>query len=141
MWKENILYIAPDEKRTDNWLQSLGLQLPPLDHQYGSIREVTLSTNSIPDSPEKSNRQNSLKTEDLLSPDYGNAAQPMESKHRNESTEERAERMMPLLHLLSLNSAKTKKNLNTPAADKNNIPPSCTNCNRNNNVYYAYEDW
>ncbi len=36
--------------------------------------DINSSTNSIPDSPEKSNRQNSLKTEDLLSPDYGKTA-------------------------------------------------------------------
>ncbi len=53
------------KKRTDNWLQSLGLQLPPLDHQYGSTREVTFSNNIIPESTGKSNRENSLKTEDL----------------------------------------------------------------------------
>ena len=59
--KENILYLDPNKKRTDSWLQSLGLQLPPLDHQYGSIREVSFSTNSIPDSSSKSNPQFSFK--------------------------------------------------------------------------------
>lgn len=64
------MYLDANKKRTDSWLQSLGLQLPPLDHQYGSIREVKFSNKSIPETSEKSNTQKSLKTEDLLSPEY-----------------------------------------------------------------------
>ena len=43
---ENILYLDKNKKRTDTWLQSLGLQLPPLDHHYGSLRKVSLENDS-----------------------------------------------------------------------------------------------
>ena len=37
----DILYLDPNKKRTDNWLQQLGLQLPSLVTQYGSIGKIT----------------------------------------------------------------------------------------------------
>lgn len=48
----NILYLDENKKRTDTWLQSLGLQLPPLVSRYGSLRDVTLSTDSKPQTAE-----------------------------------------------------------------------------------------
>lgn len=44
---ENILYLDENKKRTNNWLQSLGLQLPPLVHQYGSIQTIAHKDDSV----------------------------------------------------------------------------------------------
>lgn len=43
----NILYLDENKKRTNNWLQSLGLQLPPLVHQYGSIQTIAHKDDSV----------------------------------------------------------------------------------------------
>ncbi len=53
-----------------------------------SLRDANaFSNNIIPDSSEKSNRQNSLKTEDLLSPEYGKTAETTETGAKNETRE------------------------------------------------------
>lgn len=44
---ENILYLDDNKKRTNDWLQSLGLQLPPLVHQYGSIHTISQQDDSV----------------------------------------------------------------------------------------------
>ncbi len=68
------------KKSTGEFVYSLQLNedesieaAPPENHtENGGVNGAqTASNNIIPDSSEKSNRQNSLKTEDLLSPDYG----------------------------------------------------------------------
>ncbi len=39
--KSEILYLDPNKKRTDNWLQGLGLQLPSDTTSYGSVGSIS----------------------------------------------------------------------------------------------------
>ena len=43
----NILYIDPDKKRTNAWLEALRLQLPAGLTRYGSLGKITYVTRDV----------------------------------------------------------------------------------------------
>lgn len=47
MEKSDILYLNPDKKRTNTWLQGLGLQLPSDTTLYGSMGSITYNDGKV----------------------------------------------------------------------------------------------
>ena len=56
----NVLYLNPDRKRTDNWLEARRLQLPMGLTNYGPIRNVTYSGEDVKEQNLNKKRNNSL---------------------------------------------------------------------------------